>query len=362
MPLVTLLRGAQRTPNLAATGIELYDGLAAESQNRWPSLAFDVMAVNGVLAPFLPAGFYYKTFMGPTRGAWRFYEHFIRRAAGLGRGVHAPDPDVYDKRHGFADVLVIGGGPAGLAAALAAGRAGARVMLVDQQATFGGALLERGDEAGEAWRIRVLDELGAMDNVQRLNRASAFGCYDGNTVGVIEAVAEHMETPPPHQPRQRYWQLHAAQIVIATGALERPLPFADNDPPGRDGGGGGARISEPLCRAGGAPHRRGHQQRQRLRRCRRTGGRGCLGGTGRCPARDAKGGCRRSQPCRRRAQTRHGHRPGQRTPAGTRRSAGAGGAAGAAWRSGRGRPDRQRRRLVAEFTAFQSYRPAPGVG
>ncbi|TIN14383.1 MAG: sarcosine oxidase subunit alpha, partial [Mesorhizobium sp.] len=121
--LVTLGTGGKREPNLPATTLELHDGIIAESQNRWPSLAFDVQSINGLLAPFLSAGFYYKTFMGPTRRAWMVYEHFIRKAAGLGRAGTEPDPDRYEVRHAFADVAIVGGGPAGLSVARAAAAA-----------------------------------------------------------------------------------------------------------------------------------------------------------------------------------------------------------------------------------------------
>ncbi|HEV2896811.1 MAG TPA: FAD-dependent oxidoreductase [Pseudaminobacter sp.] len=139
--LVTLGIGGRREPNLPATTLELADGMIAESQNRWPSLAFDVQSVNGLFAPFLSAGFYYKTFMGPTRRAWMFYEHFIRKAAGLGRAGTEPDPDRHEVRHAFCDVAIVGGGPAGLSAARAAAMAGARVTLVEQDFLLGGQLL-----------------------------------------------------------------------------------------------------------------------------------------------------------------------------------------------------------------------------
>src|ERR1700761_6429421 len=129
--LFTIGTGGRTDPNVAGTVTELVEGLAARCQNAWPSVRFDLMAINSLAAPLLSAGFYYKTFMGPTRGSWMFYEPFIRRAAGLGRGVHEPDPDRYEARHAFADVLVVGGGAAGLSAALAAGRAGARVVLAE---------------------------------------------------------------------------------------------------------------------------------------------------------------------------------------------------------------------------------------
>ena len=140
--LVQLERpGGRSEPNLRATEIELYDGLTAASQNRWPSLGFDVGAVNDLLSPFLPAGFYYKTFMWPASWWTSVYEPFIRRAAGLGRAPTRPDPDRYLHRHAHCDVLVVGAGPAGLMAALAAGRSGARVILVEREAELGGSLL-----------------------------------------------------------------------------------------------------------------------------------------------------------------------------------------------------------------------------
>src|SRR5580692_3397063 len=150
--LFTLGTGGRTTPNVAATVTELYEGLTAQRQNGSPSVDFDLMAINSLFAPLLGAGFYYKTFMGPSRGSWMFYEPFIRRAAGLGRARHERDPDRYETRHAFADVLVVGAGPAGLAAALTAGSAGARVVLVEQDWLLGGSLLSESIDASTvAW-------------------------------------------------------------------------------------------------------------------------------------------------------------------------------------------------------------------
>jgi sarcosine oxidase subunit alpha len=158
--LFTLGQGARLEPNIPGTMTDLVEGLVARSQNAWPSVEFDLMAVNGLAAPFLQAGFYYKTFMGPTRHSWMFYERFIRRAAGLGRGTHEPDPDRYETRNAFADVLVVGAGPAGLSAALVAARGGCRVVLVDQDREPGGSLLSETDEQTQAWRRAVVNEIG----------------------------------------------------------------------------------------------------------------------------------------------------------------------------------------------------------
>ncbi len=231
--LVTLHDDGRREPNTPVTTVELYDSLRAESQNRWPSLAFDVSAVNGLLGPVFSAGFYYKTFMGPRKKSWMFYEPFIRRAAGLGRGTREPDPDRYEKMQAFCDLLVIGAGPAGISAALSAGRAGARVILVDQQAVIGGALLDRPVGApSDDWLQGAMTELESLDNVEVLTRTTAFGVYDGNVVGLIERVADHMPAPEAHGVRQRYWTVRPQQLVLASGAIERPLVFGNNDLPG----------------------------------------------------------------------------------------------------------------------------------
>jgi sarcosine oxidase subunit alpha len=238
--LIQLERPGGRTdPNLRATEIELYDGLAAESQNRWPSLGFDVGAANDLLSPFLPAGFYYKTFLWPASWWSKVYEPFIRRAAGLGRSPTRPDPDRYLHRHAHCDVLVVGAGPAGLMAALAAGRAGARVILVEREAELGGSLLsESGALAdfdgreGDAWLQAVAAELAAMPEVTVLRRTNAFGYLDHNYLVLHERVTDHLPLPPAKQPRQRLWRVRAKQVVLCTGAIERPLVFHGNDRPG----------------------------------------------------------------------------------------------------------------------------------
>jgi len=231
--LVTLRGGGRHEPNIQATMTELWDGLEARSQNRWPSLAFDAMAINGAFARFMPAGFYYKTFMGPLRKSWMWYEPAIRRAAGLGHPTTEPDPDRYERRHAFCEVLEIGAGPAGIAAALAAGRGGARVVLLEQDAVAGGQLLGEAVESdAESWRRARLAELEALPNVQLMTRTTAYGLYDGNVVGALERAWDHVAAPPEGQPRQRGWIFHAGRIVIAAGATERPMLFGNNDRPG----------------------------------------------------------------------------------------------------------------------------------
>lgn len=234
--LVTLRAGARAEPNMRATTVPLYDGLVASSQNRWPSLAFDVMAVNQIASPLLVAGFYYKTFMWPAALWEKLYEPAIRRAAGLGALSGLPDPDTYDREHAFCDLLVIGGGPAGLAAALTAGRAGARVILADDDALPGGRLLaERhaiDGQAGHEWAAAVAAELETLPNVRLLTHTTVFGVYDGREYGAVERVSDHLAEPLPGQPRQRLWSIVARRAILASGAIERPLVFGGNDRPG----------------------------------------------------------------------------------------------------------------------------------
>ncbi|MBV8911238.1 MAG: (2Fe-2S)-binding protein, partial [Gammaproteobacteria bacterium] len=239
--LVAIRRDARRcTPNLRATQVELYEGLEAHSQNRWPNLAFDVGAINDLIAPFIPAGFYYKTFMWPRR-AWRdFYEPRIRAAAGLGRAPTQPDPDRYAARFAHCDVLVVGGGPAGLAAAAAAAQVGARIILCDEQAELGGSLLSDGPQAppsvdgltANEWLTQTLTKLASSSQVRLLPRTTAFGYFPHNILGLNERVTDHLATPPPELPRERQWQVRAREVVLAAGAIERPLVFPGNDRPG----------------------------------------------------------------------------------------------------------------------------------
>jgi sarcosine oxidase subunit alpha len=236
--LVTVSRDAARvTPNLRATQVELYDGLVAESQNRWPSLKRDFGRINDGLSAFFPAGFYYKTFMWP-RKAWKsLYEPVIRRAAGLGRAPTRADPDRYAQRYAHCDVLVVGAGPAGIAAALAAADSGARVILCDETAEFGGSLLSETEalidrQTAFAWVHAAVASLAKNNRVMLLARTTAFGYFPHNLIGLNERLTDHLAHPPAGQPRERLWQVRARSVVLATGAIERPLVFPGNDRPG----------------------------------------------------------------------------------------------------------------------------------
>jgi methylglutamate dehydrogenase subunit C len=234
--LVTLGEGGRREPNVRASVAELYEGLVAESQNRWPSLDFDLGAVSGRLSPFLAAGFYYKTFMRPAALWEKLYEPLIRRAAGLGRAGLENDPDAYEKSWAHCDLLVVGAGPAGLFAALTAARSGADVILADEGAEPGGSLLI--DPAGidgrssaetlQAW----LDELRAAPNARLLTRATVFGWYDDMVFGALERVQKHVATPDARAPVERLWRIATRRALLCAGAEPRPIVFGGNDRPG----------------------------------------------------------------------------------------------------------------------------------
>ncbi|MEJ6389435.1 sarcosine oxidase subunit alpha family protein [Gymnodinialimonas ulvae] len=234
--MVELRAGARQEPNTRATTAELFDGLEAKSQNRWPSLVFDAMAINDRLSPFLTAGFYYKTFMWPAAFWEKLYEPIIRRAAGLGSISFEPDPDSYDKGFLHCDVLIIGGGPAGLAAALTAGRAGARVILADEDFVLGGRLNSEtfgvGQNSATDWTKQAVAELESLDNVRVMPRTTIIGAFDHGTYGAVERISDHLAMPARGKPRQILWRIYSKRAIVAGGATERPIAFENNDRPG----------------------------------------------------------------------------------------------------------------------------------
>ena len=234
--LVTVGSGSNADPNVRATVQEIYEGLETRSQNAWPSLNFDVMSLNDLAAPFLGAGFYYKTFMWP-RAFWeKVYEPFIRRAAGLGALSGTADSDCYEKAYAFCDLLVIGAGPSGLMAALVAARSGAQVIVADEDSLMGGRLnaetIAVDGIPGSVWAARIVDELRTMDNVRLMSRTTVTGAYDGGTFGALERVYHHVSRVPNGGVKETFWRIVARRSVLAAGALERHIAFQNNDRPG----------------------------------------------------------------------------------------------------------------------------------
>ena len=229
-------KGANTEPNANATEVELVEGLIARSQNCWPSVSFDFGAINNLLNKFFPAGFYYKTFMWPKSFWYKIYEPIIRKAAGLGIAPLKPDPDKYEHKYEYCDVLVAGSGPSGLSSALSAAKNGARVILAEDKVRFGGSLLTDevtiGNKKGKEWADEIISQLKSMPNVIVKNRSQVFGYYDHNMMVMCERTKDHIENPSEFTPRQKLWYIRAKEVIISTGSIERPLTFGNNDRPG----------------------------------------------------------------------------------------------------------------------------------
>ncbi len=223
-------------PNVNATEMELVEGLSATSQNCWPSVNFDIGAINNFLKMFFPAGFYYKTFMWPKSFWYKIYEPFIRKAAGLGVASIEKDKERYEHKFEYCDLLVTGSGPSGLASAYAAAKNGAKVILAEDKPRFGGTLLTDDvsidNLSGKDWAEKIINELKSMPNVTVKNRSQVFGYYDHNMLVMFERVSDHLEKKSKFTPRQRLWYIRAKETILSTGSIERPIVFGNNDTPG----------------------------------------------------------------------------------------------------------------------------------
>ena len=233
---VQLSRNNISEPNVNITEVELVEGLSFESQNCWPSVTFDIWAINNFLNRFFPAGFYYKTFMWPKSFWYNVYEPIIRKAAGMGTASLKPDPDRYEHRYEHCDILVVGSGPSGISSALAAAKNGARVILAEDKPRFGGSLqideVTIGNKNGNEWVDEAIAELKSMPNVIIRNRSQVFGYYDHNMLVMFERCKDHVNNSEAFTPRERLWYIRAQEVVLSTGSIERPLVFANNDRPG----------------------------------------------------------------------------------------------------------------------------------
>jgi len=234
--IVQLYRNGETDPNCRATEQELFEGLEAKSVNCWPSINFDVGAINNFLNRFFPAGFYYKTFMWPKSFWYKIYEPFIRKAAGFGVASIEHDKERYEHKYEYCDLLIAGSGPSGLAGAYAAAKNGARVILAEDKPRFGGSLLTSevniGNQTGKEWADHIITELKDMPNVIVKNRAQIFGYYDHNMTIMSERINDHLPKSKKYSPKQKLWYIRAKEVLISSGSIERPIVFGNNDTPG----------------------------------------------------------------------------------------------------------------------------------
>ena len=234
--IVQMIRDGATDPNVRATEQELFEGLEAKSVNCWPSVNFDIGAINNFLNIFFPAGFYYKTFMWPKSFWYHIYEPFIRKAAGFGSASIKHDTERYEHKYEYCDLLIAGSGPSGLASAYAAAKNGAKVILAEDKPRFGGTLLTSevniGNQTGKEWSENIVAELKEMPNVIIKNRSQIFGYYDHNMLVMSERVTDHLPKSNKFTPKQRLWYIRSKEVLISSGSIERPIVFGNNDTPG----------------------------------------------------------------------------------------------------------------------------------
>jgi len=227
-------------PNVRATEIELYEGLEANSQNCWPSVNFDIGGINNFISPFIPAGFYYKTFMWPKSFWKHVYEPLIRKSAGLGKSPTRPDPEIYDHRHVHCDVLVIGGGISGIISAKLAAKNNFNTILIDDKNILGGSTIFQNNEnfkidneISKNWLAKEIEETSKLKNLTIKTRTSIAAYHSYNYLLAKESLTDHLSKDKKNNGiRQRFWKIRAKKVIIATGAIERPLVFNNNDRPG----------------------------------------------------------------------------------------------------------------------------------